>query len=185
MGSTKMYSTLFLDRDGVVNRQLPDDYVKSIDEFIFLDGAEEAFAILTKIFRRIVMVTNQRGIGRGFMNEKELDEVHAFMLKQIRLHGGRIDKIYFCTAVDDDDPNRKPNPGMAMQAQHDFPDIDFANSMVVGDSLSDMEFASHAGIPAVLIGNKYTYEETAHLVIVARFPDLLTFAKHIQSKPAI
>lgn len=185
MGNAEIYSTLFLDRDGVVNRQRPGDYVKSIDEFVFLDGVEEAMSILAKRFRRIILITNQRGIGKGLMDEKMLAEIHAYMLKKIRLAGGRIDKIYFCPAVDDENPFRKPNIGMALQAKTDFPEIDFSQSIMAGDSLVDVKFANNAGIPAILIGNKYTDEEIALLKIVARFPDLLTFARHIQSKSAL
>lgn len=158
------YDALLLDRDGVINVLRPNDYVKSVDEFVFCDGALEALRRLNPCFRRIVIVTNQRGVGRGLMTEADLAEIHDWMLARIREAGGRIDRIYVCTAVDPADPRRKPNPGMAREVRADFPDIDFARSILVGDSASDLEFARRAGIPAVRL----------------RDPDnLLTFARSL------
>ena len=158
------YDALLLDRDGVINVLRPNDYVKNIAEFVFCDGALEALRRLNPCFRRIVIVTNQRGVGRGLMTEADLAEIHDWMLARIREAGGRIDRIYVCTAVDPADPRRKPNPGMAREVRADFPDIDFARSILVGDSTSDLEFARRAGIPAVCL----------------RDPDnLLTFARSL------
>ena len=158
------YDALLLDRDGVINVLRPNDYVKNLAEFVFCDGALEALRRLNPCFRRIVIVTNQRGVGRGLMTEADLAEIHDWMLARIREAGGRIDRIYVCTAVDPADPRRKPNPGMAREVRADFPDIDFARSILVGDSASDLEFARRAGIPAVCL----------------RDPDnLLTFARSL------
>ena len=158
------YDALLLDRDGVINVLRPNDYVKNIAEFVFCDGALEALRRLNPCFRRIVIVTNQRGVGRGLMTEADLAEIHDWMLARIREAGGRIDRIYVCTALDPADPRRKPNPGMAREVRADFPDIDFARSILVGDSASDLEFARRAGIPAVCL----------------RDPDnLLTFARSL------
>ena len=83
MKSTKPYSTLFLDRDGVINKQRPHDYVKSPDEFIFLDGVLEALELLSPLFDHIVIVTNQRGVGKGVMSRETLEEIHALSLIHI------------------------------------------------------------------------------------------------------
>lgn len=145
------YDALLLDRDGVINVLRPGDYVKTIEEFEFCDGALEALRLLNPCFRRIVIVSNQRGVGRGLMSRSDLNRIHAWMLARIREAGGRIDRIYVCTATKDRNPRRKPNPGMAREVRSDFPDIDFARSILVGDSPSDLEFARRAGIPAVRI----------------------------------
>lgn len=179
MGNTKPYSTLFLDRDGVINRQRPHDYVKSVEEFVFLDGVLEALTLLSPLFDHIVIVTNQRGVGKGVMREEALEEVHAFMIKCISEQGGRIDKIYTCTDVSNSSINRKPNIGMAIQAKQDFPDIDFSNSLMAGDSFSDMEFAQRAGLNRFLIGDKYLQAEETFKAKYNWCPDLLTFAKQI------
>ena len=177
MENTKPFSALFLDRDGVINVQRPNDYVKSISEFVFIDGVGEAMRIFSSLFEYIIIVTNQRGVSKGVMSNENLNAIHRYMTMKIIACGGRIDRIYVSTATDDCSPNRKPNPGMAFQAKRDFPTIDFNKSCMAGDSISDVQFAGNAGIPAVLIGNKYSLEEVASLKICAKFTDLLTFAK--------
>jgi len=182
MTAINRYNTLFLDRDGVINKQRKGDYVKSWKEFFFIDGTLEALALLAPLFKYILIITNQRGVGRGLMSEQDLIDIHKQMATIIHAHKGRIDKIYYCTSTDNNDINRKPNIGMAFQAKEDFPDITFKQSLFAGDSLSDMQFANNAGIPAILIGNKYNAEQISKLNICAHYPDLLTFAKDIQKK---
>jgi histidinol-phosphate phosphatase family protein len=148
------YETLFLDRDGIINRLRPNDYVKCWEEFEFLPDILEALAKWSKQFKYIFMVTNQRGVGKGLMSENSLKKIHFNMLNEINKHGGRIDKIYYCTAVSDDDINRKPNIGMAIQVKQDFPEIDFSKSIMIGDSECDRLFAQNAGMKVILI-NKY------------------------------
>jgi len=145
------YDALLLDRDGVINELRPGDYVKNIGEFVFCDGALEALRLLNPLFRRIVIVSNQRGVGRGLMSAADLESIHAWMCGRIRETGGRIDRIYVCTATDEADPRRKPNTGMIDEVRADFPDIDLHRSLLAGDSDSDLLFAGRAGIPAVRI----------------------------------
>lgn len=140
------YDTLFLDRDGVINVLRPNDYVKSWNEFIFREGILEHLSRWNNCFRRIVVVTNQRGVGRGRMSIEDLDMIHARMMEVINQHGGRVDRIYVCAAVDDADECRKPNIGMALAAKRDFPDIDFSRSLMIGDSPSDELFAQRTGM---------------------------------------
>ena len=97
MEDIKPYNTLFLDRDGVINQQRPYDYVKTTGEFIFIDGALEALRLLSPLFKHIIIVTNQRGVGKGIMTRKDLEEIHAYMMNEVSGQGGRIDKIYVCT----------------------------------------------------------------------------------------
>ncbi|MFH0894338.1 MAG: HAD-IIIA family hydrolase [Bacteroidota bacterium] len=146
--------TLFLDRDGVINRRLPDDYVKHENEFEFIEGVENAIAVFSKIFHRIIVVTNQQGIGKGLMTEEMLASVHKKMLTGIEKAGGKIDKIYFCKHRKEDNHfDRKPSVGMALKAKHDFPDIHFGYSVMAGDSESDMIFGHRAGMFTALIGD--------------------------------
>ena len=86
--------TLFLDRDGVINLHYPNDYVKNWDEFYFLEGVLDAIKLLSNIFKRIIIVTNQQGVGKELMTREDLDFIHAEMLKEVRKHGGRIHAIY-------------------------------------------------------------------------------------------
>lgn len=144
--------TLFLDRDGVINKRLPGDYVKKWEEFEFLPGVKEALAKLSDRFQRIVLVSNQQGIGKGLMTEADLKETHLKMTAEIALAGGRLDAIYFCPELASNDPEcRKPRPGMAYQAQKRFPEIDFSKSIMVGDSESDMEFGLNLGMQCFFV----------------------------------
>ena len=145
------YHTLFLDRDGVINKHRLNDYVKEWSEFEFLPKVKEAFSILAGYFKLIIVVTNQRGVGKGLMTESELQEIHKRMVSAIAKSGGRIDAVYFCTDTNHDSPNRKPNVGMALQAQKDFPEIVFEKSIMIGDSSSDMEFGEKLGMKSYLV----------------------------------
>lgn len=148
--------TLFLDRDGVINVRLIDDYVKNINEFEFLPGVLKAFKIFAEKFGRIIIVTNQQGIGKGLMTLQDVDAVHDFMLKAIESQQGRVDKIYVCPQLKSDPNNfRKPSPRMAYMAQHDFPEIDLEKSIMIGDSNSDIEFGRNAGMQTILIGDEF------------------------------
>lgn len=144
------YETLFLDRDGVINKLRPNDYVKTWEEFEFVPGILDALKFWSKHFKYIFIVTNQRGVGKGLMSEKDLNDIHNKMLTEINKNGGRINKIYFCTATNEEHPDRKPNIGMGIKALQDFPDIDLSKSLMIGDSQSDMHFARKLGIKGVL-----------------------------------
>lgn len=143
---------LFLDRDGTINKRLHGRYVTDWDQFEFLEGAMEGISDLNPIFGTIALVTNQQGIGKGLMTHERLHDIHEQMMERIAANGGRIDEIYYCPHLAEDDPMcRKPNPGMAIQAATDFPDIIFTKSMMVGDTETDMEFGRRLGMVTVLI----------------------------------
>lgn len=141
--------TLFLDRDGVINRYLPNDYVTSLNKFVILPGIPEVMAAWARRFRHIILVTNQRGIARGRFTRETLDEIHRHMLAVIEAAGGRIDAIYVSTAIPEDDPSRKPQPGMFLEACSDFPEIRAERSVMVGDADSDEAFARNCGMAFV------------------------------------
>ena len=144
--------TLFLDRDGVINERLEGDYVKTPEEFRFIEGVPGALAKLSKVFGLIIIVTNQQGIGKELMTEEDLRIIHDIMISGIQEAGGRINKIYHSSHLDrEDHAMRKPNTGMALQAQKDFHDIDFSKSVMVGDGLHDMEFGRRLGMVRVFI----------------------------------
>jgi len=144
--------TLFLDRDGVINRKLDNDYVKHWIEFEFLEGVFEALAHFNQTFGRIVVVTNQQCIGKGIIRTEDLELIHKNMLYEITYMKGRIDKVYFSPNLDSENhPTRKPGIGMAMHAQTDYPDLNFLKSIIIGDSMSDMEFGRKAGMKTVYV----------------------------------
>ena len=172
--------TLFLDRDGVINHEKHQDYVYNYDEFIFYDGVPEAMKILAQRFDTIVLTTNQRGIGRGLMTEADLENIHQRMLRDLNAAGGRIDKIYYCTAATNDDPRRKPNLGMIRDAQADYPQIDLAKSLIVGNNMSDMEFGRNGGIHTVFVTTTHPEQVLPHPAIDMAFHSLPDFAKALQ-----
>ena len=143
--------TLLLDRDGVINRWLPGDYVTSWDKFTFLPGILESLRKWAGHFRHIFLVTNQRGVGKGRMTQEQLEAVHARMLAEIAAAGGRIDGIYLCTALSDDDPRRKPNRGMFNEILAAYPEVRPEKPVMLGDSRYDREFAANCGIGFVLM----------------------------------
>lgn len=146
--------TLFLDRDGVVNERIIDGYVSNWDDFVFLPGVLEAMRYFSESFGHIILVTNQQGVGKGLMSHSDLELVHKKMVAEIKSAGGRIDEILCCTQLASDPTNfRKPKPDMAYQAKEIFCDIDFAKSIMVGDSQSDIDFGHNAGMHTVFIGD--------------------------------
>lgn len=148
--------TLFLDRDGVINLRMKDDYIRSWDQFRFLPGVREAIAKLSPVFGKIIVVTNQQGIGKKLYTEADLAWIHAEMETEIQQAGGRIDGIFYCPhLVGDPLCNcRKPRPGLALQAKEKFPSIDFSRSLMVGDSNSDMQFAKGLGMRTIWMGEE-------------------------------
>jgi len=143
-------AAVFLDRDGVINRDRPD-YVKSWEEFEFLPGVLEAFRVLASGPRQIVVVSNQSCIGRGLVSRETVEEIHARMTEAVRRSGGRIDAVDYCPHRPDEDcPCRKPRPGLILKAAREL-DIDLAASWMVGDDLKDLETAKAAGVRPVLV----------------------------------
>jgi D-glycero-D-manno-heptose 1,7-bisphosphate phosphatase len=170
--------TLFLDRDGVINRELPADYVKRIDEFEFEPEAIDALRVLSSLFKRLIIVTNQRGVGAGLMTMSDLDTIHAHMTQQISAAGGRIDAIYSATAEDRKSTERKPHPTLALRAQADFPDIIFRKSLMVGNSESDIRFGQNLGMKTAFIDDKGIHcEETSAFGSDMLSPNLFTLAR--------
>ncbi len=144
--------TLFLDRDGVINERIWGGYVTKPDEYIFLPGVLKSITAFSAIFNKIIIVTNQQGIGKGIMTEEELTAVHDYMIKKIEQAGGIIDGIYYCTDLAKKTDNcRKPSTNMAQRAVVDFPKIDLSKSIMVGDSQSDIEFGINSGMYTVFV----------------------------------
>lgn len=171
--------TLFLDRDGVINTDNIHGYILNWNEFEFCQGVLEAMPILSKSFGRIILVTNQRGVGKGLMSLNDLNDIHTRMLAAIEESGGRMDLMLHCSATENSAPNRKPNPGMALDAQKHFPEIDFNRSIMVGNTSGDMEFGRNIGAFTVYI---HTREDKVpkEATIDARMDSLLDLAKALQ-----
>lgn len=157
--------TLFLDRDGVINVHRECDYVKCWEEFEFVPGAKEAIAELNKFFGKTIVVTNQQGIGKGLYSIEDLEGIHLSMMLEIILAGGNIDRIYYAPQLAEENSRmRKPNTGMAELAREEFPSIDFSKSVIVGDSLTDMQFGRNAGMKTVFVGRHILNDHEKPLV---------------------
>jgi len=143
-------STIFLDRDGVINENRAD-YVKSWSEFRFLPGSREAIAKLTQAGHRIIVCTNQAGIARGTISIETVEEIHRRMIASISDIGGKIEKVYYCPHDRDGDCScRKPRPGMLLRAR-DALDIHLYDAVFIGDSITDIRAGLAAGIHTVLV----------------------------------
>lgn len=169
--------TLFLDRDGVINHEKHEDYIHTWDEFKFYDGATEAIKIFTKKFNRILVVTNQRGVGKGLTKLDDLHTIHANMLEEIVRTGGHLDAIYYCSELDNDNPYRKPNPRMGLEAVKEFPDIDLSKSIMVGNTINDMQFGRNLGVYTIFLPTTRPEVKVNDERIDAVYGSLIEFAK--------
>lgn len=144
--------SLFLDRDGVINVRKMNGYILSVDEFQFLPNVSDSIAYFSTVFQYIFVVTNQQGISKGLMTERNLSDIHDYMCNQIVENGGKIASCYFAPELKTmENSLRKPNPGMALQAKNDFPSVDFEKSIMVGDTDSDIKFGKNLGMKTVRI----------------------------------
>jgi D-glycero-alpha-D-manno-heptose 1-phosphate guanylyltransferase len=169
--------TLFIDRDGVINHEKKEEYIRNWGEFRFYEGVKEAMKTFADKFGKIIVISNQRGVGRQLMTEDDLSHIHVNMREAIEKAGGRIDHIYYCTSADNKHSCRKPNPGMAFLAKKDFPGIDFSRSIMIGNKPSDMLFGRFAGIHTVFVRTTNPDQAFPHPDIDLVFESLADFAK--------
>lgn len=169
--------SLFLDRDGVINELLEGQYIKSLAQWEYTENALETLVKLSNYFKHTFVVTNQQGIGKGIMTEEELAIIHNKLCKDVEAEGGKIDKIYHAPQLATQYHSfRKPRTGMAKQAQKDFPAVDFRKSVMVGDFLTDMQFAKKLGMIKVFI-HKQT-KSPKEIKVDYCFKSLFTFSQY-------
>jgi histidinol-phosphate phosphatase family protein len=174
---------VFLDRDGVINADR-SDFVKSWDEFVFLPTVLDALVALAKTPYKIVVVTNQSGVGRGLITELVLQDMHTRMIEQVGASGGRIDAIYYCPHVPGEGCScRKPEPGLFFEAAEQLC-IDLASSWAIGDGSRDIQAANRAGVRAILLNRVLPDPLTpASPLEFVRATDLLDAVRIIRSGP--
>ncbi len=171
--------SLFLDRDGVINKRIFGGYVTSIEEFEFLPGVEDAIKQFTDTFHLLFVVTNQQGIAKGIMSERNLLEIHNYMCDQVYLKGGRIDKCYFAPNLKGaEDDMRKPSSAMADLAKMEFPEVDFKCCVMIGDTDTDIEFGKNLGMKTVRMKTEEPINIDADLTVSG----LDEFAKMIKNE---
>ncbi len=145
-------STVFLDRDGVLNEKRPEgQYVATWEDFHVLPGVPEALSQLNHAGLRVVVVSNQRGIALGLYTAADVAAIHAAFQRLLRAQGARVDAFYICPHDQGRCNCRKPLPGLFEQAQADFPTISAANSIMIGDAPSDIEFGRCLGMTTICI----------------------------------
>ena len=143
-------STIFLDRDGVINENR-SDYVKSWQEFRFLTGSREAIAKLSQAGHRIIVCTNQAAIARGFVTIETVEDIHRRMIAGIAELGGVIEHVYYCPHGKDEQCGcRKPRPGMLLRARDEL-GVDLNDAVFIGDSMTDVRAGIAAGTKAMLV----------------------------------
>jgi len=146
-----MNKALFLDRDGVINKE--KDYVYKIEDFEFIEGVFEALKAFQEAGYLLIIITNQAGIARGYYTENDFEILNNWMLDQFRKYGIEIKKVYYDPTHPENGVGkykresqfRKPNPGMILQAKQDF-NLDLSASILVGDKESDIQAGKNAGV---------------------------------------
>jgi len=144
-----MNKAVFLDRDGVIN--VDKGYVHRIEDFKFIDGVIPALQRLSGSDFRLFVITDQSGIGRRYYTEKDMENVHSHMLRELSKKGIVIDRIYYCPHAPEDNCGcRKPSPLLLRNAKNDF-GIDLKRSFFIGDKTKDIQAGKSAGCKAILV----------------------------------
>jgi D-glycero-D-manno-heptose 1,7-bisphosphate phosphatase len=176
---------VFLDRDGTIN--IEREFLHRPEEFQFIPGAVQAIRLLNETGFRIIVVTNQSGIARGYFDEAAVNRLHRYIDEELIRFGASIDAYYFCPhhpeySSDDNGKMcrcRKPLAGMLLQAAGDF-SLDLSASFIIGDKLADVQAGLNAGCRPLLVRTGYGAEEEAKIPKgVPAYDDLLTAARAI------
>lgn len=170
-----MKKAIFLDRDGVLNEVLSDrvKFVNNPEQLYLLEGAAEAVAELSRAGYELFVVTNQGGVGLGFLKEKRLQEIHDRMAEMIKEHGGEIKEVAYCPHKPKEGCEcRKPNAGMLLDLARRH-DINLAGSVMVGDHERDIEAGKKAGCRTVFIGTDETGADEKAPSLKAAVPKIL------------
>jgi D-glycero-D-manno-heptose 1,7-bisphosphate phosphatase len=154
-GFPRPLRAVFLDRDGVLNEKMPEGaYVRTPAEFHPLPGVAESIARLNRAGLLVLVVTNQRGIARGLYTLADVESIHAFFQQHLAGSGAHIDGFYVCPHDKGECNCRKPLPGLFEQAQAQFPLIAAATSVMMGDSLADIQFGRRLGMTTVYLAGR-------------------------------
>ncbi len=149
----KKFQTIFLDRDGVINRKIDGGYVTKPEELEILPGVTERLKLWCDTGKELFIITNQRGIGRGLMTVNDLHEVHYSLLREFEREGITIRDIKFCPDMDLTSPRRKPNPGMLLDLFEEYPHLNKETTLFIGDSFSDLLAGKAAGVSTCFLTN--------------------------------
>ena len=141
--------TIFLDRDGVINKEV--NYLHKIEDFEFIDGVFETCQYLENLNYKIIIITNQSGISRGYYSEKDFQIITNWMISEFKKNDINILDVFHCPHLPESNCNcRKPKPGMFLEAKYKY-DIDIENSWLIGDKEVDIIAANSAGITNTIL----------------------------------
>lgn len=157
-----LYPCVFFDRDGIVNHPPPNEqrYVRHADDFTLLPGFVESLRLVLERGYKAVIVTNQAGVSRGWMTQEALDEIHAKLERLLKEQGLALDDIIECTSFEESHPNRKPNPGMLLEAAERH-HLELSRSWMIGDSEKDVLAGQRAGVDKTVRVKKMPVQTTA------------------------
>jgi D-glycero-D-manno-heptose 1,7-bisphosphate phosphatase len=154
--------TVFLDRDGVLNEKMPEgSFVASWENFHILPGVPEAVSRLNRIGLRVIVVSNQRGVALGLFSLADVQSVHTALQQLLKSQEARVDAFYVCPHDTNQCNCRKPLPGLFEQAVTDYPEISAVTSVMIGDSLVDIEFGRRLGMATILVDRDRTEERSS------------------------
>ena len=169
-----MTQALFLDRDGVVIENQPN-YVRCLEEVLFIPEALEALNKLSRSPVKIFFVTNQSAVGRGIITLQTALEIHDHVLQVIQAAGGRVDDTFLCPHSPQDACScRKPGPGLFMQAAERY-NLDLGNSICIGDAISDLQAAENAGVGMRILVRTGRGEDQLKIAVAANLAPFLVF----------
>jgi histidinol-phosphate phosphatase family protein len=163
--------TAFLDRDGTIIED--KDFIKTPNEIEFLQGSIEAIKILRKLDYKIIVISNQSGIGRGILTEEMVEKVNESFLERLKKENAEIDGLYFCPHSPEDNCDcRKPETGLIKMAMAEHK-LDLKEAVVIGDKLSDVELGKKIGAKTVLVLTGYGKKEAEKAKVSQLLPDFI------------
>jgi D,D-heptose 1,7-bisphosphate phosphatase len=163
--------TAFLDRDGTIIED--KDFIKTPDEIEFLQGSIEAIKILRKLDYKIIVISNQSGIGRGILTEEMVEKVNESFLERLKKENAEIDGLYFCPHSPEDNCDcRKPETGLIKRAMAEHK-LDLKDAVVIGDKLSDVELGKKLRAKTVLVLTGYGKKEAEKAKVSQLLPDFI------------
>ena len=170
---------IILDRDGVINED-SDDYIKSPDEWIPIAGSLEAIGALSQNGFKVIIITNQSGIGRKIFSIEMLNAIHKKMNINIAQYGGVIDGIFFCPCAPEENCNcRKPKSGLYNEVS-DRLQISLENVFCVGDKITDIQAAQNAGARPILVKTGKENDDSGNIPKnIPIYDDLLSFVNKV------
>lgn len=175
---------IILDRDGVINHD-SINYIKSPEEWLPIAGSLDAIAQLNRAGFRVLLVTNQSGIARGYYDIDTLDLIHEKLMRELAAVGGYVEEIFFCPHHPDEDCLcRKPKPGMLEKIAEKYP-LKLSETFFIGDSIGDIRAAQTAGCLPILVmtGNgEKTLQNYPELINIPHFPDLARAVDYVLSQ---